>query len=377
VSKLTQTVRTGARDATEARPYISCAAVAVTLRQGPFVGDDAVSFVVRERRFTSVALLHELRRPRRIEFGRVGATFSLTFPRPDADRFEYLLETTGRGGTRVAPDPTNPLRARGPFGEKSVVEFPEYETPAWVRDDEAPPGALRELPLRSRRLAATFAALLWSPPDDDPTRPLPLLVVHDGPEYADYSSLTRLLDHLVSFGETPDFRALLLPPGPARDELYSASTRYADALASELLPAALEHAPSELPPVLLGASLGALAALHAHVRHPDLASGLFLQSGSFFRPRFDAHEARFSRFSRIVRFVGRVHGRLPLGPAVPTVVTCGTAEENLDNNRALAAALEGRGWPVKTVWNRDAHNWTAWRDALHPHLAELLTSVWS
>src|SRR5205085_8263980 len=31
----------------------------------------------------------------------------------------------------------------------------------------------------------------------DPAEPMPLLVVHDGPEYAEYSSLLRLLDHLV------------------------------------------------------------------------------------------------------------------------------------------------------------------------------------
>jgi enterochelin esterase family protein len=336
-----------------------------------------VSFVIRDRRLTSVALLHELRRPRRIEFKRVGSTFTLIFPRPDADRVEYLLELDSRAGTQALPDPTNSRRARGPFGEKSVVEFPEYAPPAWVEDDEAPTGDLRELALRSRRLGATLAALLWSPPDAEPERPLPLLVVHDGPEYTEYSSLTRLLDHLVSFGETPDFRVLLLPPGPSRNELYSASTRYAEAFAGELLPKALEHAPSEHRIVLLGASLGAVAALHLHVRHPELASGLFLQSGSFFRRRFDAHEAAFSRFARITRFVGRIHGRLPLAPPVPTVVTCGAAEENLANNRALAAALERRGWPVATFWNRDAHNWTAWRDALHPRLAELLTRAWS
>ena len=27
--------------------------------------------------------------------------------------------------------------------------------------------------------------------------------------------------------------------------------------------------------------------------------------------------------------------------------------------------------------NRDAHNWTAWRDAMHPHLAELLEKAWT
>ena len=90
--------------------------------------------------------------------------------------------------------------------------------------------------------------------------------------------------------------------------------------------------------MLLGASLGALAAVHAHVRSPGLAGGLFLQSGSFFRRRFDAHEAGFPRFARITRFVGRMYGRRPLAPPVPTVITCGPAEENLANNRALAEA---------------------------------------
>jgi hypothetical protein len=32
---------------------------------------------------------------------------------------------------------------------------------------------------------------------------------------------------------------------------------------------------------------------------------------------------------------------------------------------------------VRTSWSRDAHNWTAWRDALHPHLADLLLRVWT
>ena len=67
----------------------------------------------------------------------------------------------------------------------------------------------------------------------------------------------------------------------------------------------------------------------------------------------------------------------PLAPHVPTVITCGTAEENLANNRALAEALGERGWPVTTFWNRDAHNWTAWRDALQPQFAELLLRVWT
>ena len=58
-------------------------------------------------------------------------------------------------------------------------------------------------------------------------------------------------------------------------------------------------------------------------------------------------------------------------------MTCGTAEENLDNNRTLVEALHRRGWDVQTYWNRDAHNWISWRDSLHPNLAELLLRAWT
>jgi enterochelin esterase family protein len=348
----------------------------VTAQSEPRVRDDAVEFELEDVRLTGVALLHELRRPRRVEFTRQGSRFRLTFPRPEADRFEYLLELKRRRGTAIGPDPANPRRAPGPFGDKSAIEFPGYAPPEWAFDDDAAPGSVRDLPLESVRLRGTVPALLWSAADTDPAQPLPLLVVHDGPEYAQYASLLRLLDHLVDFGEVPEFRALLLPPGPARDELYSASARYANALAADLLPRARERAPVEKQPVVLGASLGALAALHAHFRNPGLFGGLFLQSGSFFRRRFDLHEEGFGRFGRITRFVGLVHGRSGFAPAVPTVVTCGTAEENAANNGALAAALDRRGWPVEIGWIRDAHNWTAWRDALQPHLSELLLRAW-
>jgi enterochelin esterase family protein len=275
------------------------------------------------------------------------------------------------------PDPANPLRAGGPFGDKSVLEFPGYVVPEWVEDHDAARGDVRPLPLESMRLRTTLPAILWSAADTDPAQPLPLLVVHDGPEYAEYSSLLKLLDHLVDFGEIPELRAALLPPPGNRNETYSASARYANALAAELLPSVRRAAPTEAPPVLMGASLAGLAALHAHFRNPGLFGGLFLQSGSFFRRRYDSHESRFGRFARITRFVGQVHGRSGFAPPVPTTVTCGTGEENLDNNRAFVAALERRGWDVRTFWNRDAHNWISWRDAMHPHLAEHLLRAWT
>ncbi|MDX6511083.1 MAG: hypothetical protein QOE36_587 [Gaiellaceae bacterium] len=348
---------------------------------GPVATESEVVFAFpdAERAFQGVALVHELRRPRRVPFERRGAGWELTLQRPEADRMEYMLELTrADGSTELVPDPENPLRAPGPFGDKSVLEFPGYEPPAWVADDDAPPGDLRTLELPSRRLRTTVGGILWSPADTAPDLPLPLLVVHDGPEYAKYSGLLRLLDHLVSFGEVPLLRAALLEPAGDRNEAYSASARYAKALAVELLPALAEQAPQpeDWAPVAMGASLGALAALHAHWLYQRPFGGLFLQSGSFFRQRYDRHESGFPRFRRISRFVGQVLAREAAVQPFPITLTSAKAEENLDNNRAVAAALAAQGYDIRLVENRDAHNWIGWRDALHPHLADLLVRAW-
>jgi enterochelin esterase family protein len=125
----------------------------------------------------------------------------------------------------------------------------------------------------------------------------------------------------------------------------------------------------------MGASLGALAMLHAQLRHPRPFDALLLQSGSFFRQRWDRQEASFPRFRRISRFVGTVlRGEWAARP-IPIAITCGTAEENLANNRAVAAALNAQGHTVWLGEVRDAHNWTCWRDAFDPHLATLIAAV--
>jgi enterochelin esterase-like enzyme len=339
----------------------------------PAVTEDVALLSFDDGAYRRVELAHELRRPRLVPFERRGTRWELRLERPPVDRLEYLLELEHRNGrVERTPDPGNPLRAPGAFGEKSVLEFPGYEAPGWTADDESETGELRELSLASRTLRTTTPALLWSAAETDSRERLPLLLVHDGPDYARFSQVLRLFDHLVAFAELPPFRAALLPPPRDRNDSYSASARYARALAGDWMPALEEAAPFAGRPLGLGASLGALALLHAHWSTPGLFGGLFLQSGSFFRRRFDLHEAAFGRFARIARFVSTVAGSGGGPHPVPVTITCGTGEENLDNNRFLAGALDRRGWYPRLVEHADAHNWISWRDVLDPHLADLL-----
>jgi enterochelin esterase-like enzyme len=177
-----------------------------------------------------------------------------------------------------------------------------------------------------------------------------VLLVHDGPEYERVCRLTH------GFGR---HWIALLSPGE-RHEWYSASPRYADALVRQVLPALPAG-----PVVGLGASLGALALLHAEHRHPGSFAGLFLQSGSYFTAELDPQEAGFVRYRRILAFVRRAH---PVGARV--VLTCGRDEENLANNRAMAARL---GVPL--LETPGGHAMLDWRGPLEEHLPRLLQEV--
>jgi enterochelin esterase-like enzyme len=295
------------------------------------------------------------------------------FEPPPVDRLEYLLELRFRNGrtTRI-PDPANPLRAPGPFGYRSVFELPGYRAPAWLGADP-PRGETTDLAVRSRPFRRDVPIRLWSAAGTDPADELPLLVVHDGPEADEYGSLTLFLDELVAAGRMRPFRAALLQP-LERNDHYSASAAYARTLAWDVLPA-LPALRRRRHLAGLGLSLGALALLHAHRRHPETFGALFLQSGSFFRLATDRQERSFPRFERISRFVGKVLRGEDAEP-IPVTLTCGLAEENLANNRAVAAALATQGYEVRLAEVRDAHTWTGWRDAWDPWLADLLARVW-
>ena len=201
--------------------------------------------------------------------------------------------------------------------------------------------------------------------------PAPLLVVHDGPDYARRTSLLRILHGLVEAHELPPHRVALLLPDE-RYETYSASTPYARALLATLD----ETAGRRARRVGLGSSLGALALLHAHRLEPNAFAGLFLQSGSFFRRRTDPQESRFARFSRVDRFVGSVLNARDRARPVATTITCALDEENYANNAALARALAAQGYPVDFHAARGGHDWPTWRRALESHLAPLLRRVW-
>lgn len=281
---------------------------------------------------------------------------------PPVHRLEYGFEVT-----QILTDPHGHGTIDSGFGHRSVLELPGYRAPDWL-EREVPRGT--EVPVAVEIPGVT--ARLWSPAGLDPGAMAPLLLVHDGTSPDDPGGPTRYLSVLVQDGAAPPMRVLLTTAHP-RDVLYAACDEYADALVGTMLPSVAAIAPTG-PVLAVGASLGALAVLHAEWRHPGTFAGMLLQSGAYFTPETDPQERGFTSWEPVTRFVAQVlsHDRAAALP--PTVITCGAHEENAANNTLLARRLAEVGVESRYVETGGLHNATAWRDALHPGLRDLLAA---
>jgi enterochelin esterase-like enzyme len=308
-----------------------------------------------------------------LDFRRSGDRWELVIARPPLSRMEYLLELRrDDGSSELVTDPENPRLVAGAFGMKSVLEFPWYRPPQWL-SAPAEPGTSQTFDLPVPSLGGEIAVRIWTPAGTSDDEPLPLLVVHDGPEYDALACLSRYLSAGVTGRWLPRLRAALLSPGP-RDAWYSANAGYARALCRSVIPALTSRVVTTAR-IGMGTSLGALAMLHAHCHYPDAFDALFLQSGSFFCASLDSQERRFPYYRRIVRFVaGAQSGRLRVA-TIPVVLTCGQIEENVANNRLMTQVLCAEGYQASLHEVPDMHNYTAWRDAFDPHLTGLLGRV--
>ncbi|MCA9623852.1 MAG: hypothetical protein KC731_32745, partial [Myxococcales bacterium] len=128
--------------------------------------------------------------PGSYELTRVPHTkvWTCDFELPARSRVEYKIEVVREGHGEWILDPLNPRRAHDPFGANSVCYGPGYERPAWTEHDpEARTGSLDLIAVDSAAFGDRREIPVYLPARFRPTRRYPLLVVHDGYDYLEYS----------------------------------------------------------------------------------------------------------------------------------------------------------------------------------------------
>ena len=297
----------------------------------------------------------------------------LTLEIPRQSRVEYKYEVHRGGASAWIEDPLNVNRARDPFGANSVLQSDGYEAPNWTHVDPlARPGTLEPFVFVSNSFAARRTGQIYLPARFRETRQYPLVVVHDGRDYLNYTGMKTVLDNLIHRLEIPDV-IVAFTDSPDRLREYANDEAHAKYLTEELAPyLATKYPLIDRPQArcLMGASFGAVAAFSTAYRYPGFWGRLLLQSGSFAFTDIGKRNRRGPLFDRVVECVNNYRAE-PKAISERVFVSCGVYESLIYENRSLVPLLDSTGMQVRFVESRDGHNWENWRDRLREGLSWL------
>ncbi len=347
---------------------------ALEQRSFPVVGDGWALFVYRGQA-DDVRLHHWVSGlPSSQPFTRVPGTDLWTYvgPLQRRARVEYKFEVRRGGHHELIRDPFNSYEARDPFGANSVVRGPDYQSPDWAQGQPSTRrGTVVNHHLHSSVFGGPRAYSVYLPARFRPERRYPLVIVHDGIDYLRYASLVNVLDNLIHRLEIPPLIAALTQ-SPDRLNEYGANPDHGRFLTEDLVPdLESRYRLADVDDrVLLGASFGAVASLHAAWSHPGAFNKLLLQSGSFAFTDVGSHDLG-PVFDPVVEFMNQFRAE-PGRPADQIFVSAGVYESLIYFNRSLLPVLQDTGARVRMVEAPDGHNWENWRDHLREGLTWLL-----
>ena len=298
--------------------------------------------------------------------------WAVTIELPKGSRIEYKFEVVSDGHRQLILDPLNGVLAHDPFGANSVCQGYGYERPSWTLSSPyAREGALVATTIDSKIFKDSRDLQVYIPARFRSNRRYPLLIVHDGADYLNFAAFKTVLDNLIHALEIPSLIAALIQ-SPDRLGEYAANDRHAQFLSDELLPFMSTNYPLIDEPQargIMGASFGAVAALHAAWRSPGQFGRLLLQSGSFAFSDIGRHQ-RGPVFDPVAKFMNDFREQ-PGNPTERIYISCGIYESLIYENRSLVPRLQDQGIDVKFEEARDAHNWENWRDRLRNGLSWL------
>ncbi len=340
----------------------------------PIVEGDRVTFVWRGAA-DEVLVRHRvvgMTEPLRLRRIRDTDLWYVVVEVPENSRIEYQFELV-QNGERIeyVNDPLNPRVANSPMGSSSVLAAHGYRVPDWVHhNDEARPGELIEMEVRSQALRRISPVSVYLPARFRRTVRYPLLVVHDGEDYLRYAAMKTVLDNLIHRLDMAETVVAFIRPGNRLVE-YANSAAHARFVTAELVPQLERELPLAATPAtrcLMGSSFGAIASLSTAARNPGVYGSLLLQSGSFLFTDIGADHGGGPVFDPVVKFVNRYRAR-PAHVVDRIFLTCGVYEPMSIRNRSMVATFQQAGIELKYVEARDGHNWENWRDRLQEGLS--------
>lgn len=302
-------------------------------------------------------------------FQRLGGSdvWVLSLPLPREAMIEYRIGIHRHERRADVLDPLNPHTTTNPFGINSMALGIDRRRPEWTLPrDSVSAGEITEVRVQSRTWGERRHHQLYLPASQN--SPLPLLVVHDGHDFLDHSSLATVLANLIADESIPPVAALLHRPTRRLTE-YAHDERHVAHVLDEAIPHLGRRMDLDGRTVVLGSSLGAVAALSLAWHRPEEVTAIALLSGSFAHSLSDDRPAAI--FGPVVELAATVDRDRRLA-GMRAYASCGRYEGLIDLNRSLVPRLRAVGMDIAYDETWEGHQWASWRDRLRPALEHAL-----
>lgn len=218
--------------------------------------------------------------------------------------------------------------------------------------------------LTSQFLDETKEILLYLPPGHEGLTALPILVLHDGPDYFNLGRIVTQATPMIEAGELQPFVIVAIPVNKqCRTDEYSPTgdrqSLHIRMVIEELLPFIRERYPVSKEReglVIGGSSLGGTVSLHLALQHPTVCSQVLSQSGAFMQQTID----------EVMRQPTLSHLRVyqSIGLSETAVSTQMGTLDLVARNREMRQHLMEKGAQVAYYEEEGDHTWGFWQREL-------------
>lgn len=291
---------------------------------------------------------------------------------PDDDRWGEILATGILDVTRAST-----LAASCTYGNPgaaSILELPDALPQPWhTRRPDVPRGEVTHHELDADG-GVSSVVHVYSPPGDHSGLALPVAVLFDGGSWLTLDAAATF-DNLIADGIIGPFVALLVESihgaarfGPSRVRSLTEPGLFLPFLLEELMPFAAGQWNLSADPartVLIGQSLGGLAAAHSAMAAPHRFGAVIGQSSALWWP--GGADGELSGKDVIDSY--SAHPRAP----IRFFLEAGANERDLlEQNRRMRGVLEGQGYDTTYREYQGGHDYACWRGGLADGLIAVL-----
>jgi enterochelin esterase family protein len=271
---------------------------------------------------------------------------------PNDARLDYKFIV----GSNWILDPLNPFTCLGGFGPNSELRMPAWsEQPEYGPHTNISKGKVRDTVFSSAALGNQRTIRIYTPAGFSLQMQYPLIVFHDGLDYANIAKATEIFDYLIENKKCSPFIAVFVPAVNRKAE-YAGNqiNTFTDFIAKDIIGWVEKNYPIRPEAryrAVAGASDGGNISLYCAMKYPNIFGNVAAQSSNVIQ----SIQERFAANPPLPLKVWLDIGSFDIPVLIPLV-------------KNLASTLEKQGYDMRYQLVNEGHSWGNWRARIDEYI---------